>query len=531
MQTSTGESPNAAERGHAPAPEGVERASPYAYYALAILVLANFLNYVDRHIVSIVGQKLKVDLALTDAQLGFLIGTAFAVFYGVVGIAMGRIADALSRTRLMALGLALWSGMTAVAGLATSFAWLAVARLGVGIGEAAANPCSHSLLSDYFPARNRSAVLAVYLLGTHLGAAASLIGGGLMLSHWDTICLSFPDGACGIANWRAAFFVTGAPGVLLALLVFFMREPRRATAVRKTGTLRLVILELSAAIPPLTLVNLYRIGGMPAVTRNLIFALIVIVIATGLSLTVGDWPQWAAVALGVYSVSTWAGVLRRRDTPLHRLTFGCPTFGYVAAGGALSTVVLGAAQAWSAPYVMRTLNATPAEAGVALGLAGATAAGISVVAGGIITDFWKRRDPRAPVWIALIALVVPVPAFVMMLRAETLAGYVAAYSVFMLISMLWAGGFAALVQDLVLQRMRGTAASAFSLIMILVGSGIGPYWVGKISGLTGSLATGMLSVLTLVPVAAVLLVMGARRLPAETRERRLALARAAGEPV
>ena len=512
-----------------PAQEGIERATPYAYYALAILFVANFLNYIDRQIVSIVGQTLKADLGLSDAQLGFLIGTAFAVFYGVVGIAMGRIADAVSRTRLMAFGLAVWSGMTAAAGFATNFTGLAAARLGVGIGEAAANPCSHSLLSQYFPARNRSTVLSTYLLGTHLGNAASLIIGGLLLQHWDTICLSFPEGACRIANWRAAFLATGVPGLVLAILVLFMREPPRPMLAPRKQVLPVIIAELSAAVPPLTLLALHRAGGAAAVVRNLVFALVLVIVATGLSIFVGDWPQWAAVALGLYSVTTWAGLLRRRDAPLHRLTFGCPTFALVAAGGAASTIILGAAQGWSAPYVMRTLHASPADAGVALGLAGAIASGTSVVLGGLITDVWKRRDARAPVWVALIALIVPIPAYVAMLHAQTLGAYVAAYSVFLLIGMLWGGAFAALVQDLVLTRMRGTAASAFSLIMILVASGIGPYWVGKISTLSGSLATGMYSVLALVPVAAVLLALGARRLPSETRERRRVMAAEAGE--
>ena len=136
------------------------RATPYAYYALALLVLANIFNYIDRQIVSIAAQGLKADLGLTDSELGFLLGTAFAVFYGVVGIAMGRIADSLSRTRLLTVGISLWSAMTTLSGFAGGFAGLASARLGVGIGEAVANPCAHSLLSQYFPPRNRSAVLA-----------------------------------------------------------------------------------------------------------------------------------------------------------------------------------------------------------------------------------------------------------------------------------------------------------------------------------------------------------------------------------
>ena len=130
-----------------------------AYFALAVLVLTNLFNMLDRSIVAILAQSIKADLKLGDAELGFLLGTAFAVFYSVVGIAMGRISDFVSRKKMLAMGLALWSVMTALGGTATGFMSLSAARIGVGVGEAAANPCSHSLLADTFPPRNRSLAL------------------------------------------------------------------------------------------------------------------------------------------------------------------------------------------------------------------------------------------------------------------------------------------------------------------------------------------------------------------------------------
>lgn len=513
------------------APATERRATGYAYYALFLVVFANFFNYVDRQIVSIVGQRIKADLHLTDAQLGFLLGTAFAVFYGVIGIAMGRIADAVSRTRLMAVGLALWSGMTALAGVATGFGGLAAARLGVGIGEATASPCANSLLCDYFPPRNRAAVLATYLLGTYLGLAASLIGGGMILQHWSTLCQALPGEACRLADWRAAFLVVGLPGLVLAVLIAGLREPPRAAPPAAGPVAAVVLRELSAAVPPFTLAALRASGGAAAVRRNLLFAAALAAAAVLLTIAVGDWLQWAAVALGSYSIVTWGRVLSRRDPPLYRMTFGCKTFRSVAAGGALATCVLSAVQVWSAPYAMRVLGATPAQVGVALGLTAAAVCGVSVVVGGLLVDWWKRHDPRAPVWLTLFAVVAPVPALLMMLHATTLSGFVAANAVFLFLSSLWAGGISALAQDLVLPRMRGTAAAAISLTMILVGAGIGPYWAGKISTLTGSLAAGMASVLVLVPPAVLLLWAAARRLPAETADARRALARACGEPL
>jgi MFS family permease len=195
---------------------GVERATPYAYYALFLLAFANMFNYIDRHIVSALSPAIKADLKLDDADIGFLLGTAFAVLYGVLGISMGRIADALSRTRLMAGGLALWSAMTALSGGAMSFATMSGARLGVGVGEATANPVSQSMLSDYFPARNRGAVLGVYLASVHLGTAIALILGGVLLKQWSNWCSVFPTGACEIPGGWAAWLGARCARVLPA---------------------------------------------------------------------------------------------------------------------------------------------------------------------------------------------------------------------------------------------------------------------------------------------------------------------------
>jgi MFS family permease len=499
-------SPKVGAQSAAMAGASTEKTPAYAYYALGILVVANFFNYVDRQIVSILAHAIQQDLKLSDANLGFILGTAFAVLYGVVGIAMGRISDALSRTKLMAGGLALWSAMTAASGFAVNFTHLAAARIGVGIGEAAANPCSHSLLSDYFPARNRSAVLGTYLVGTHLG------------------------GACGMDGWRAAFFAVGLPGLVLAILVARLREPPRH-GVRPTGKpSSLVFREMSAAVPPLTLFNLYEVGGRPAVVQNLILIAILVAGAAVMGTVTGDWAQWVAVAIGVYSVTTWANVLRRRDRPLYALTFGCRTFILVVIGAAMTGCFYSTVHMWSTPYVMRTLGVSPAQAGLFLGVITAVMAATSAVLGGYLTDRWKRRDPRAPIWVCLFSLVAPAPLLIVMMQADTFPAFVVAYAVMVLVAMPWSGGIGALIQDLALPRMRGTASAAFSLIVILVASGVGPYWAGKVSTLTGSLTAGLYSLLVLVPTGAVVMLFAAARVRHETPETRRALAAAAGEP-
>lgn len=502
----------------------------YAYFTLGVLMLANVLNYLDRQIPSILAESIKADLKLDDADLGFLMGTAFAVFYAVVGIAMGRISDGVPRKKLMALGLALWSVMTALGGAATSFATLSLARIGVGIGEATANPCSHSLLADTFPARNRAAALGTYLAGTFIGTALALIVGGYFVQHWQDFCGVVPiDGACGLANWKAALIAVGLPGIPLALLVACVREPPRPQTRTKTVG-RFAAFEFAAALPPFTFVTLYRLGGSAALGRNIALAVALTATAFGLTQLTGDLPQWAATAIGIYAVVTWGHVQKYRDRPLFSLTFGCPTFFLAMIGSAVIACIGGATSAWAAPYAMRTMGLTAMETGLSLGLILAGGSALGVVLGGLLTDRWKRHDRAAPMWIAMIALLGGLPSMLVMLTTDDVRVFLAASLAFAVVSSCWGGAYAALMQDLVLPRMRGAAASAFSLFSIVVASGAGPYWVGKISVVTGSLRTGILSMQLLLPLALVLLIVTARRLRGTSFDSRRARAEQFGEP-
>ena len=141
----------------------------YRSYALALLVVVNVFSYLDRQILSILLESIKRDLQLSDTALGFLTGIAFALFYTFTGIPIARWADRGTRRTIMVLGLAVWSGMTALTGLAQSFTQLALARIGVGVGQAACSPPAHSLLSDYFPPERRGTALSIFSLGVPIG--------------------------------------------------------------------------------------------------------------------------------------------------------------------------------------------------------------------------------------------------------------------------------------------------------------------------------------------------------------------------
>lgn len=502
----------------------------YAWYALAVVAGANMFNYLDRYILSILAESIKVDLSLDDAQIGFLLGTAFAVFYAVVGIAMGRIADRVSRRKLMAFGVALWSLMTALGGAATNFLWLSVARIGVGVGEATANPCSHALLCDIFPPRNRAMALAVYLSGAFIGSAGAMILGGLIVQHWGDYCQVVPfSGACSVAGWQAALIAVGVAGFPLALLLLRVREPFQPKTDDES-TIRIIAGELAASLPPFTLFTIHRIGGAVEAVRNLKLIAIVAVVAAFLVWVTGDVAQWVAASIGIYAVVTWGQVQKIRDRPLYALTFGCRTFILTMVGAALLGCIGGGVNIWAAPYAMRTFMLSPVEAGVSLGLLHAFSAVAGVLFGGWLTDKIKVNDRRAPIWVALLSLVAELPFLIAMLLATSPTVFLAAFVGFAFFSSLWGGAFAALGQDLVLPRMRGAAASAFSLFAIVVSSGAGPYWAGKVSALTGSLQAGLFSLLTLVPIVVVLFLFALPRVKAATPEARRVLATAVGEP-
>ncbi len=500
-----------------------------AYYALGLLATANLLNYLDRGIISILAEAIKHDLKLDDAQLGFLMGTAFAVFYAVIGIAMGRISDGLPRRKVMAFGLALWSGMTALGGLATNFLVLAVSRIGVGVGEATASPCSQSLLADIFPQKRRGIAMSVYMTGTFIGGALAMILGGYVLQNWGSMCGSFPDGACSIAGWRAALLIAGVPGLFLALLILTIREPARKEA-RDVPAARFILGEFASALPPFTLGAVRRAGGRSALSWNLRMTAAIIATCAALIWATGDMAQWIAVALGFYSIATWVQIQSLKDKPLFSLTFGDRTFLAAMSASALFACAGAGTGIWTVPYAIRTFDITPDKVGLYIGVINLVGAVIGVLLGGILADFWKQRDLRAPLWIMGISAISNSVGIVVLLSVSTIEAFFATKAVLAVLGALWGGSTAAMIQDLVIPRMRGSASASFTLVSIVISSGMGPYWAGKISAVSGSLITGMLSLLVLVPIGLALLLVAARRMPNENLEARMAKALAAGEP-
>ena len=183
------------------------------FLVLAMLLLVYIFNFADRMLLVVMAAPIKADLGLTDGQLGLLGGTAFALLYATVGVPIGWLADRRSRSWIITVALCVWSGFTALCGMASSFATLFLARLGVGVGEAGGVAPSYSMIADYFPPHERARALGVYSFGIPIGGAAGLAFGGMIASAFD---------------WRVAFIAMGVAGILIApLFKWLVHDPVR----------------------------------------------------------------------------------------------------------------------------------------------------------------------------------------------------------------------------------------------------------------------------------------------------------------
>jgi MFS family permease len=507
-------------------------ASSYAWYVLTVLVIVYMLNFIDRQILSILAEDIKRDLKLTDGDLGFLFGTAFGVFYALFGIPLGRLADNWHRIRLITAGLTLWSAMTAVTGFSMNLWQLSVARIGVGVGEATAAPSAYSILSDYFPKRQRATALAIYSSGLYLGGGLSLSIGGLVVGSWNH---AFPNGGpLGLVGWQAAFMAVGIPGILIALWVSTLREPKRGamdglTSSISTSPFHDFAQELISIIPPLTLIGASR-RGPQALIINLVVATVAGLVAFGMIRATGNVPQWVAVGVGAYAVFSWATALKVRDRPTFALIWETPTFLYVALGYGLIAFVSYGLAFWAAPYAERELGQTKAIIGLFIGGGAAVSGFLGVNFGGWLADRLRRTNPSGRILVIMIGAAGPIlPIIIAYTTTSATLFYILAF-IYGVLGSSALGAAAATTQDLVLPRMRGTATATFFIGTALIGLALGPYMAGFVSTVTGSLRTGILSLLIVAPISLTVLVLAYRSLPKATATL-IERARAAGEVI
>ena len=195
------------------APAAKTKAPASSWYALAVLTLIYSCHFLDRSMISIIVEPVRREFGLSDSQIGLLTGLAYGATFALAGIPLGLMIDRVSRVRLLAVLVAIWSGMTALSAYANSFVYLLLARMGVGASEAGGSPTSLSLISDFFPPNKRSTAVGCFFLSNAFGATASIFIGGFVTAQY---------------GWRTAMLIAGIPGLILAVVLFLtVKEPKR----------------------------------------------------------------------------------------------------------------------------------------------------------------------------------------------------------------------------------------------------------------------------------------------------------------
>ena len=480
-----------------------------AKIALALLVIVYIFNFVDRQILSVLAEEIKADLNISDSDLGFLFGTAFAVFYSIFGIPLGKLADVWSRKNILSIGLATWSLMTVLSGTAKSFTSLSIYRVGVGIGESSASPASYSLLSDYFSPKIRTTILAIYSSGVYLGAGIGLFLGGWIVELWSSAYPISIDAPFGLKAWQAAFVIVGLPGILLAFFTWNIKEPKRGGSEGIESQIephpfRLMLKEF-IGISPFGLITTKE--PIKLLSINALIGSIISMICFGLYRITGDTVQWVAFGIGIYFLTCWIQGLKTRDPVTFEMIFKTKSFILVVFGFPSISFITYSMAAFGPSFYMRNYGITEAEVATILGLITAVSGSIGVISGGIIADKLREKYINGRLYVGFAVIILGIPTALAFLYSKNLYASYVYYALFQIITPMWVGIAPATVSDLVLPRMRGLASAFYLLMVSMIGLALGPYCVGKLSDIyqsTGyssgealktALATGLLALI------------------------------------
>lgn len=530
-------------------------AKAYRIYVLVLLMIIYAVNFLDRQVVTIIAPYLKEDMGVSDAQIGLLFGTAFALFYAVFGLPLAKLADGWNRVRTISIGLFFWSSMTAVSGFTSTFGQLGAARIGVGVGEASASPASYSLLQDYFPKSVRATVLALYSSGIYIGSGASLIFGAEVIRYWQAHYTA-ETAPLGLSGWQATYLAFGLPGILLALVMLLtVKEPVRGAidglpTPGSANPVQAVMAEFAAMLPPWNWRGFAQRdpkGRALGINLGLFLGLLVgtlfIIAATdallapekralvghiaGLGITT-NMVQWVALATGLYCVGSWVQTIRLRDPVSYALIANRGFIGLTLAGGLMSYISYGLSP-FIFLYAKGQFGVGP-EGGLTLGVLTAVCGGVGASLGGVLGDWFRRFHPGGRMIVMLIAAFGSTLTIVAAYTATSTFAFYTWSGLNMFLHIMWLGPCAASVQDLVLPRMRGTATAVFFLGTTILGLGLGPYIVGLTSDVTSDLRLSLMGTLAVMPLILAAMLMALRHVPAlETSL--LDRARALGEKI
>jgi len=397
-----------------------------ASFGLGILSIINLLSYLDRYIVSALIESLKhSELALSDADLGSLM-SGFLVVYTVTAPIFGALGDRRSRPRLIALGVACWSFATALSGFAGSYLTLFAARASVGVGEAAYVTIAPSLLSDYFPARQRGRVMAIFFCAIPVGSALGYVVGGLVDKHY---------------GWRAAFFVAGIPGLVLAALCLLLRDPPRGAQDD---------------------------GAAPAAAAA---------------------PASKSARANVRT-DTWAAYGRL----MHNKPYVLTILGYAA-----YTFAVGGLAVWMPAFLERARGIPRSEATISFGTIVVITGFIGTFVGGWLGDYGAKYSRQAYLWLSAIATLVAAPFVWMALTTASHTLYLVCMVAAQLCLFLSTGPINAAIINLVLATERATAIALSVFAIHLLGDALSPFLIGALSD-----AFSLAQAVKIVPLAVVI---------------------------
>ena len=411
-----------------------ETSRAYRVYILVLLTGVYTFNFIDRQIIGILSPAIKADLGLADWQLGILKGFAFAVLYTTLGIPIARLADRHNRVTIISIALALWSGFTAISGAAMNFAQLALARVGVGIGEAGGSPPAHSLISDYFPKEKRAGALAVYAMGIPIGVALAFLGGG-----WLTETFS----------WRVAFVVVGLPGVLMAILLkLTVKEPAR---------------------------GVHEDGGMGDAFH-----------ALKVTEPEGAFERSLKLAFKVFPSGWRAGAFSETATvwraAKHLLSI--PTYRAIVIGATAISFSTYANGTWIVDFYVRSHSDFPVmQVYFWLGVISGTAYALGTFLGGYLVDKFAAKDKKHYGYIPAIALFLNVPAFAVSIwTGDPVISLIFQVPVQLAIGFYLGPSFA-IAQTLAPVSVRALSTAVFFFILNMIALGFGPTTVGVLSSM------------------------------------------------
>ena len=472
----------------------------YAAYALGLLTAINLLNYLDRNVIFALFEPLKRDLGLTDTQLGWL-GSAYILVYSLAALPMGVLSDLRSRRAVIAGGVAVWSAFTFFGGLVRNFWQLFACRAVVGIGEAAFAPAATSLVADYYPGKGRAAAMGVLSAGLAIGGVLGILLGGTLEQLY---------------GWRIAFMVVGVPGFLLALRASRLIDP-------------------SGRAGPVAVRPYVKEEGIVTTVLQF-YPLIVSVLAGVVAGVLLDWrygedsradvaAAGAIIGTGVV-VQIWFWVRSIRMGKLDRTPFGhdastaldglldalqrvlrTPTLVYVFIAGAMISFGMNGLVGWGPTFITRELGLSPGEAARLLGVTGLIAGVSGTLAGGMIADWWLKRNPRARVLTVALGLLIGGPLAVWLMTVRDPGMFRLLFGVAFFFLSWYNGPLSATIFDVVPGRIGGTVAGAYFLFIHLAGDAIAFPLVGMLSDRFG--LEHAVFVLPAVSIAGGLVVLGA----------------------